>query len=500
MSREPFDLQQIASLRENNRLEAKRARGGVPHSMWETYSAFANTEGGVILLGVDETRNHQLMVTGVDAPQTYIRDIWNTVNNPQKVSVNILTERMVYAERVDGKDIIVVEVPRADRSLRPVYLNKNPESGSYRRNFEGDYHCNKEQISAMYRDASEVTMDRKVLVSKEIDAFCRETIIDYRGRFKAFHPSHVWNQLDNEQFLRHIGAVQWSGEDLRFHPTLAGLLMFGFDFEILQELPQYYLDYREEFDPGVRWTHRLVSSSGDWSGNIYDFFWRVYPRLRQNLPVPFAVDGGVNRIDEPRTHLAIRELLLNALAHGDYFGRRGFVVVNAPSGIRIANPGDMRVSLDVALEGGVSDPRNSMVMRMFSLVGIGDRAGSGMPDAISALREELHAEMSCRVSLDPDRTTLDIQFGKPLVKAPSADNPLINGPSVDKNADKMAQILAFINGWGEVKTAEVAQAFRLSMTQSRYYLQKLIEANQIVACGGNRNRSYKVNGKERRLE
>lgn len=271
MSREPFDLQQIASLRENNRLEAKRARGGVPHSMWETYSAFANTEGGVILLGVDETRNHQLVVTGVDAPQTYIRDIWNTVNNPQKVSVNILTERMVHAERVNGKDIIVVEVPRADRSLRPVYLNKNPESGSYRRNFEGDYHCNKEQISAMYRDASEVTMDRKVLVSKEIDAFCRETIIDYRGRFKAFHPSHVWNQLDNEQFLRHIGAVQWSGEDLRFHPTLAGLLMFGFDFEILQELPQYYLDYREEFDPGVRWTHRLVSSSGDWSGNIYDF-------------------------------------------------------------------------------------------------------------------------------------------------------------------------------------------------------------------------------------
>lgn len=74
--------------------------------------------------------------------------------------------------------------------------------------------------------------------------------------------------------------MQWSGEDLRFHPTLAGLLMFGFDFEIQQELPQYYLDYREEFDPGVRWTHRLVFSSGDWSGNIYDFFWRVYPRLR----------------------------------------------------------------------------------------------------------------------------------------------------------------------------------------------------------------------------
>ena len=130
MNREKFDIIALSHLRENNRLEAKLAKKSVPDSVWETYSSMANTDGGVILLGVEELSNHSLRVEGVENAHKIVSDFWNIVNNPQKVSVNILLNRMVRAETVDGKEIVVIEVPRAERSVRPVYIGNNPVSGA----------------------------------------------------------------------------------------------------------------------------------------------------------------------------------------------------------------------------------------------------------------------------------------------------------------------------------------------------------------------------------
>lgn len=70
--------------RENNRLEAKSAAKGLPLSIWETYSAFANTEGGLILLGVVENEDNSLRVVGLQSPEKLIKEFWDTVNNPKK--------------------------------------------------------------------------------------------------------------------------------------------------------------------------------------------------------------------------------------------------------------------------------------------------------------------------------------------------------------------------------------------------------------------------------
>lgn len=82
-----FDIKNISKYKENHQLEAKKAQKGLPNSFWETYSSFANSDGGFIILGAEENDKHNLVINGVEDSHQIISDIWNTVNNPQKVSV-----------------------------------------------------------------------------------------------------------------------------------------------------------------------------------------------------------------------------------------------------------------------------------------------------------------------------------------------------------------------------------------------------------------------------
>ena len=136
-----IDYLEIEKYTENNRIEAKKALGGFPKSLWETYSSFANTLGGVILLGVEENADHSL--TAVDLPD---RDrlceiFWKTVRNKNRVSAVVLAPKDVKKVDYEGKRIIVITVPRAARCDRPVYIGDNPYTGTYLRNGEGDYLC-----------------------------------------------------------------------------------------------------------------------------------------------------------------------------------------------------------------------------------------------------------------------------------------------------------------------------------------------------------------------
>ena len=87
-------------------LECKKAKAEVPKSVWQTYSAFANTIGGLILLGVDEDLQEKdvskrFQIIGVDEPSKIITDFWNTLNS-DKVNENILLDSDVEVVNVDG--------------------------------------------------------------------------------------------------------------------------------------------------------------------------------------------------------------------------------------------------------------------------------------------------------------------------------------------------------------------------------------------------------------
>jgi len=144
-----LDFDNLQNYRENNRIEAKQALGGLPESIWETYSAFANAEGGIILLGVEELPDKRLHALDLLDPQWLIDDFLTLVNDPHVVSVNILSEEHIQVHQIDGKHIISITVPKAHPCDRPVYIENDLYRGSYRRSGEGDYRCSREEVDAM---------------------------------------------------------------------------------------------------------------------------------------------------------------------------------------------------------------------------------------------------------------------------------------------------------------------------------------------------------------
>ena len=144
-----LDFDHLNKYRENNRIEAKQALGGLPESIWETYSAFANAEGGIILLGVEELEDKSLHALDLLDPQWLIDDFLTILNDPTQVSANILIDEDIRIHEVDGKHIIAITVPKADRRCMPVFVGGDIIQGSYRRNGEGDYRCTPAEIEAM---------------------------------------------------------------------------------------------------------------------------------------------------------------------------------------------------------------------------------------------------------------------------------------------------------------------------------------------------------------
>lgn len=537
-----FDWHRLSDYRENLHIEAKKALGGIPGSIWKTYSSFANTDGGVILLGVEEAENMTLRAVGLKDIYKIEKDFWNQINNKQVVSVNLLTERMVHAECVDGKNILVIEVPRAERMLKPVYKGLNPKSGTYRRNGEGDYLCSVEEMSAMYRDASSSTVDMKVLTQMDFSVFCKETVRSYRQMFRATHPSHIWCDLDDELFLRRLGVIGL-GEDGTLHPTAAGLLMFGYEYEILREFPQYFLDYQENRQMATtRWTDRIVSSSGDWSGNVFDFIYKVVPRLCDSLKVPFVMKG-MQRVDDTPLHKLLREAITNTCVHADFYGRRGLVIQKMPDKFVFANSGGLRLSCSEAI-GGVSDPRNGVMLKMLSMIEYGERAGSGLNGIFHVWRQVYKCSPVLEEIGGVDRTilTLDTHGQQPdidaMIKLYGSDGLSVKSDGFMEHSDRFVSksdgakqyvitndsddysmlnesvyhyrtsvsqnrktdfselplkernLMNVLVRLGASQVSAIASEMGLGISQTKCYLQKLISKGYVCTQGTTRDRTY----------
>ena len=281
-------------IRESIDLECKLAagrdgKGALPKDFWPTYSAFANTNGGIVLLGIREKRN-QFIVEGIENPSKVRKELFDGMNNRQKVSCSLLTDAMVSELVLEGKTVLVVEIPRATRKQRPVHLTLNPFQGNtYRRLNEGDMAIPDVEVKRMLAEQVEDSRDDRILKGFDMADLDMETFRIYRQIFSNREPGHPWNELNNQEYLRQIGGWKKNRETGESGLTVAGLLMFGQMVSIQDEFPNYMLDYQEREDDKAerRWVDR-ITLDGKWSGNLYDFYRKVYLKLTADLKVPFV--------------------------------------------------------------------------------------------------------------------------------------------------------------------------------------------------------------------
>ena len=433
-----------------------------------------------------------VIVVNVDA---VVHRVIFCVNNPQKVNINLLTEDNVETYEVgDNKDVImVIYVPMAKREQKPVYINNDIFNGTFRRNYEGDYHCTRLQVKTMLRDQAERTIDMEVLDKVPMEDLNYDTIHGYRNSHRSLKEGHPFERLSDHEYLRSIGAAAISEEDGQLHPTAAGMLMFGDEYNIVRHFPEYFLDYREELDPTTRWSDRLQSSSGEWSGNVCDFYFRVYNKIIKDIKVPFKMVGG-ERVDDTPVHKALREALANCLINADYHGLRGVVIRKEPDKLVLANPGYVRTGKKQMRLGGESDPRNKALMKMFNLINIGERAGSGVPNIFNVWADEGWEEPVIEERFDPDRTVLSLSFKKKVAEKSVIKK--VTEKSAGKKVTEKTQahynrILAFMEDDVWYKASELVDVLGVRETRTKALLRALVEDGLLVDNGAIKGRKYK---------
>ncbi|WP_345872178.1 ATP-binding protein [Shewanella algae] len=145
-----FILDDIENLRESAAVEFKLAAGRHALALWESYSAFANTNGGEIILGVREEKG-EFFIEGIAEPRPLIDEAWKILNNSQKISANILGPADIQLIELAGKQLIRFRVPQADYSQQPVYLGTEAIGGTYIRVGDADMRASPAQVKRMLR-------------------------------------------------------------------------------------------------------------------------------------------------------------------------------------------------------------------------------------------------------------------------------------------------------------------------------------------------------------
>ncbi|MEW6742180.1 MAG: RNA-binding domain-containing protein [Planctomycetota bacterium] len=447
--------------------EFKEARSAAPKSAYETVSAFANTAGGWLVLGVQDTKG-QLEIVGVLDVDKVQNEFLSTLRSGQKLNRVINAREQTVGH--DEKTLLVFYIPESARGEKPVYLD-----GDIRRTFVRrggcDERCTLAEIERFLRDASEHRYDGDL--TEELDAeefFDPDTVRWYRRVFNERNPGKHETLADLE-FLNEWGFVVEHGD--RLIPSRAGVLLFGRPRYLRQILPRPVVDCQfidsdfAQWSPDKRWCDRIVVEE-----NLFQAWLALSDRYRAHAEHPFGIDAAtLRRADDPPDYISFREAAINLLIHQDYgdHGRKASIRFFRDRTV-FWNPGDAFATTDELLDPTEKEVRNPAIVAAFRRIGLREQAGTGVRAIFRSWQRLGHVPPV--IENDKSKTTFELRLLREELF--TEEQQLFQAQLGVRLEEKQARLFALACREGGVSLTDAKAVTGLNGPDARKVLESLV--------------------------
>lgn len=483
-------LQELLSLDESHRIEAKRC-SQIDRSVMETICAYSNEPGlggGYLLLGVardpQDLFANAYTVEGVQNPDKLQADLASqcasVFNRPVRPRVSV--------EALNGSTVLVVYVPEAAPTDKPIYLsNLGLPRGAFRRVGSTDQEGSEDDLIALFAGHQIDSFDAAVLPDADMSDIDPAAIADYRQQRRQINPNAEELSWTDDDLLRALGCAQRDKGQLK--PTVAGILAFGTIQALRRCFPMMRIDYIRV--SGRQWVenpdHRFDTL--EIRAPLFTAIRRATNTVRDELLQSFSLpEGALAREDELTLPLrVIREAIVNAVMHRSYRIHGAIQIIRYANRLEIRNPGHSVKAEEQLGEPG-SETRNPRIAALLHEVNIAETKGSG----IRAMRELMLAHdllpPTFESSRRPDQFVATFLFHHFLGPDDLAWLRRLTNEAI---SDEEAKALVFVRELGAIDNAAYRSINHTDTLNASGHLRRLRDLS-LLDMRGSGSRTYYV--------
>jgi ATP-dependent DNA helicase RecG len=392
-------------------VEVKRAAGGMPQNLAETMSAFANSRGGLIILGLDERAGFDPVAVGdpVSLRDELAGIARSKLTPPLAPSIEIMP--------FEGVNLVIAEVEPLPSAQRPCYVTaRGLYNGAYIRVGDGDQRLTPYEIDRLRENSGQPRWDEEPVPQASVEDLDRTAVLRLIEAASRNSP-RSFSGLSETDALARLGVLVSHAGSLV--PSLAGLLSVGaypqqFFPQLMVSLAVYpHVDAGQPGPGGIRFL-----DSAAVGGTVPTMVTDSIQVVQRNLRIASRVIGGGREDFWEIGAEVIREAIVNALMHRDYSPQARGTQVQVelfPDRLTVTSPGGLfgNVRLETLGESGTSSSRNGRLAALLQEAGdpltgrpVAENRGSGISMMISQVRKDTGLVPMFTASLDYFRVTI----------------------------------------------------------------------------------------------